>query len=256
VTPVRRRVSQLVFPGSTVPVTARQVRAGLRNGEERRDLRTSRGEQIAVVHRPPEGSGRYVLFLYGNAMTMADTAPIRAVLASEGSGVVCVDYVGYGLSPGEPSEGGCYRAAHAALTMIEQDLGVKPGTVDVVGWSLGSAVSLHVASHRAVNRLVLMSPFAGIAPYLLGPLRLQHTPLRRLGPFAGARRVGKVSCPVLLITGDADDLTPPWMAKDLAAGLPGTAELVLIPGAGHNDLFAQPTVWRRALDFIGAPVGS
>jgi hypothetical protein len=253
-TPVRRRVSSMVFPGSSVPITARQVQAGLRAGEQRQDVRTSRGERVGIVHRPPSVPGRYVLFLYGNAMTVADTPPIRAVLASDGAGVVCVDYLGYGLSEGEPTEGGCYRAAHAALDVIEQQFGAAPGSVDVVGWSLGSAVGLQVASHRAVNRLVLMSPFAGLAPYLLGPLRLQHTPLRRLGPFAGANRVNQVRCPVLLITGTADEVTPPWMARDLAAGLPGSPELVLIPGAGHNDLFAQPAVWRRALDFLGEPV--
>jgi uncharacterized protein len=241
----------MVFPGALRQITTAEVDAGLRPGEIRLEAATSRGERVGIVHRPGT-TGRYVLFLYGNAMTLADTPPIRAVLGSQGAGVVCCDYLGYGISEGEnPTEGGCYRAAHAALSLIENEFGVRPGSVDVVGWSLGSAVSMHLASHRAIGRLVLMSPFAGVAPYVLGSVGLQNTPLKRLGPFAGANRVAGIQRPTLLITGDADTLTPPWMAQSLQAGLAGPSELVRIPGAGHNDLFSRKEVWKKILAFLG-----
>jgi pimeloyl-ACP methyl ester carboxylesterase len=241
----------MVFPGASVPVTPEQVDAALRTGEERLEARTSHGERVAVVVKPGT-SGRFILFLYGNAMTIADTPQIRAVLSQGGASVICFDYLGYGLSEGEPSEAGCYRSAHAAMNLIEDKLGAARGSVDVVGWSVGSAVSLHLASHRAIRRLVLLSPFAGIAPYLLAPFGLHRTRLKRLGPFAGASRAGDVQSPALLITGEADVQTPPWMADDLAADMHGPTEVVKIPGVGHNDLFSEPSVWRRVLAFLAS----
>jgi uncharacterized protein len=257
VTSAVRRAASVVYPGSQRRVTEPQLVATLRAGEELLATSTSRGEHVAVVRRPPSGSSsRCTLFLYGNAMVMVDTAPVRAVLGDEGAGVVCVDYLGYGLSePARvPTETGCYRSAHAALTLIEARFGVPSEQVDVVGWSLGSAVALQVASRRPVRRLVLMSPFAGIAPFVAGQVGLDRALTRsrlgRFGPFAGAGRTPRVTAPTLLVTGADDVTTPPWMAEDLLTGLPASAELMRVPDTGHNDLFTRPLVWKRILTFL------
>jgi pimeloyl-ACP methyl ester carboxylesterase len=249
-------LTSVVFPGAAVPVTEREVAGSLAPGEELAEARTTRGERVAVVHRPPSGGttpGGHVLFLYGNAMTLADTPAIRQVLGHRGHGVLCLDYLGYGLSEGTPSEGGCYRAAHAGLTLLEERYGAAPGGVDVVGWSLGSAVALHVASRREVRSLTLLSPFSGVAAYALGVARLgglRRTPLGGAGPFAGVRRAARVRCPVLLVSGELDAVTPPAMARDLAAAMGDRARLVPIPGTGHNDLFSRPETWVEVHRFL------
>lgn len=257
VTSAARRAFSVVYPGAMRSVTEPQLVATLRPGEELLAASTSRGEHVAVVRRPPAAtSSRHTLFLYGNAMVMADTAPVRAVLGDDGAGVTCVDYLGYGRSePGRvPTETGCYRSAHAALDLLSARFGVSSSEVDVVGWSLGSAVALQVASRRPVRRLVLMSPFAGIAPFVAGQVRLDRVLTRsrlgRFGPFAGAGRTGRVTAPTLLVTGTDDVTTPSWMAEDLMIGLPSTAELMRVPDTGHNDLFTRPVVWKRILSFL------
>jgi pimeloyl-ACP methyl ester carboxylesterase len=248
----------VVFPGAAVPVTEREVAGSLAPGEELTQAPTTRGERVAVVHRPPGRGGRdvrngHVLFLYGNAMTLADTPAIRQVLGRRGHGVLCLDYLGYGLSEGTPSEGGCYRAAHAGLSLLQERYGAEPGGVDVVGWSLGSAVALHVASRREVRSLTLLSPFSGVAAYALGVARLgglRRTPLGGAGPFAGVRRAARVRCPALLVSGELDVVTPPSMARDLATAMGDRARLVTIPGTGHNDLFSRPETWVEVHRFL------
>jgi pimeloyl-ACP methyl ester carboxylesterase len=242
-------LTSVVFPGAAVRVTRGQVEAGLAPYEVLTETRTSRDERVAVVHRAPTAGApspaRHVLFLYGNAMTLADTPPLRHVLAHRGHGVLCLDYLGYGLSAGSPTEAGCYRAAHAGLAFLERS-GVAPRDVDVVGWSLGSAVALHVASRRDVRSLTLLSPFSGVAPYALGVARLGRlggTPLGAAGPFAGVRRAAAVRCPTLLVSGAEDRLTPPVMARALAGALGERARLVMLPGTGHNDLFGRSQTW-------------
>jgi pimeloyl-ACP methyl ester carboxylesterase len=251
-------LTSVVFPGAGVPVTRERVEGALAPHEVLTEARTSRGERVAVVHRPPTDAGpgphRYVLFLYGNAMTLADTPPLRHVLAHRGHGVLCLDYLGYGLSEGSPTESGCYRAAHAGLSLLHERYGAAPHDVDVVGWSLGSAVGLHVASRRDVRSLTLLSPFSGVASYALGAARLGRlggTPLGAAGPFAGVRRAAAVRCPSLLVSGESDRVTPPAMARALAAALGERARLVVVPGAGHNDLFSRPQTWVEVHHFLG-----
>jgi len=54
--------------------------------------------------------------------------------------------------------------------------------------------------------------------------------------------LGRIGCPTLVLGGGADIFTPPWMAEEVAGGIPGAA-LHLYPGAGHA------FHWERIEDF-------
>lgn len=54
--------------------------------------------------------------------------------------------------------------------------------------------------------------------------------------------LGRIASPTLVIGGDADIFTPPWMAREVADGVHG-ADLHLYPGAGHA------FHWERIADF-------
>jgi pimeloyl-ACP methyl ester carboxylesterase len=61
-----------------------------------------------------------------------------------------------------------------------------------------------------------------------------------------------IVCPTVVIVGDADALTPPAAAQEIAAGIPG-ARLAVIPDSGHLSTLERPdavnavmTEWMRA----------
>lgn len=54
--------------------------------------------------------------------------------------------------------------------------------------------------------------------------------------------LGRIACPTLVVGGEADIFTPPWMAREVAATIP-RAELHLYPDAGHA------FHWERIEDF-------
>jgi pimeloyl-ACP methyl ester carboxylesterase len=65
-------------------------------------------------------------------------------------------------------------------------------------------------------------------------------------------RLGQITAPTLVITGDADRLIPPANSDILAKGIPG-AKLVKIPGGSHGFNFEIPDVFNRAvLDFLAS----
>ena len=55
-----------------------------------------------------------------------------------------------------------------------------------------------------------------------------------------------ISCPTLVLVGDGDEATPPELAREIAAGVPGS-RLVLIPRSGHLSTLEQPEAVTQAL---------
>jgi pimeloyl-ACP methyl ester carboxylesterase len=55
-----------------------------------------------------------------------------------------------------------------------------------------------------------------------------------------------IRCPTLVLVGDGDQLTPPEVAGEIAAGIPD-ARLVVVPGAGHLSTLERPGEVTRAL---------
>jgi len=84
------------------------------------------------------------------------------------------------------------------------------------------------------------------APQLMHPLVARDDVTERLG---------EITCPALVIHGDADASIPVEKAQALVDGLPGAAPLVLVPGAGHAANLTHPDVvnppLRRFLDDLG-----
>jgi pimeloyl-ACP methyl ester carboxylesterase len=55
-----------------------------------------------------------------------------------------------------------------------------------------------------------------------------------------------ISCPTLVVVGDADELTPPPAAQAIAAAI-SAARLVVIPQCGHLSTLERPEALNAAL---------
>ena len=55
-----------------------------------------------------------------------------------------------------------------------------------------------------------------------------------------------ISCPTLVLVGEGDEATPPELAGEIAAGIPGS-RLVTIPDSGHLSTLEQPAAVTEAL---------
>jgi pimeloyl-ACP methyl ester carboxylesterase len=55
-----------------------------------------------------------------------------------------------------------------------------------------------------------------------------------------------IACPTLVLVGDGDELTPPMLAQEIAAGIRGS-RLVTIPGCGHLSTVERPQAVTQAL---------
>jgi pimeloyl-ACP methyl ester carboxylesterase len=58
--------------------------------------------------------------------------------------------------------------------------------------------------------------------------------------------LARITCPTLVVVGREDALTPPEMAREIAAGIPG-AKLEIVPDCGHLSTLERPEAVNRAL---------
>ena len=243
-------ISRLIYPGASRSITAGQVKSTLRPEEELIWQETARSERVGLIVRPPSSGQSWIVFFYGNGMTVRGTAHIRQRLTNAGYGVVCVEYAGYGVSSGSPSEHGCYRSADAAIAYLQQEASATLDQVTLMGWSLGSAVAMDLASRREVRGQILLSPLTSLFAAALDLAYLGQTAFSA-GPFNALSRAKSVDCPTLIVSGSNDRLTRPWMANELTKAMGGRARQVNLSGIGHNDMLGSGArLWDAVTDFL------
>jgi uncharacterized protein len=246
-------VSRLIYPGASRRVDVGQVERTLQPGEKLVWQETDHDERIGLVICPQTEKQQWIVFFYGNGMTVAGTWPVRRWLSGTGYGVACVEYAGFGVSSGSPTEYGCYRSADAAITYLQQQEMATLDQVTLIGWSLGSAVAMDLASRRDVRAQVLLSPMTSLLACVIDLTRVGRTSFA-IGPFDALSRARSVDCPTLMVSGSVDALTRPWMANELTKTMGVHARLVSLPGVGHNDMLRSgDRLWNVVKDFVNCP---
>ena len=225
-----RLVDRMIFqPAAGVDLRLEQV--GL-IGEDV-FLKTEDGVQIHAFWLPAQGATRALLFLHGNAGNASHRLPNAAELVALGTSVLLLDYRGYGLSDGTPSEAGVYLDARAGLAHLMTEGGFAPNRIFVFGRSLGGAVAVDLVQDRDIAGLILESTFtsaADMARSLLPPV----APLLR-GRFDSESKMARLRAPLLFIHGDRDEIVPYRLGEKLFEAAPEPKAFETIVGAGHND---------------------
>ncbi|MCY2967922.1 MAG: alpha/beta hydrolase [Planctomycetota bacterium] len=205
------------------------------------------GSQLAATGNFPDFRPRpVILFFCGNAMHRAYRLQEFELLARLGADVYCFDYRGYGENAGSPTETDLAQDAHAAWSYLTADQGVAASRIVLFGESLGGGVATRLAAElcqrgEIPGGLILRSTFTSltdVAQRLFWWLPVRYVLLDR---FPSSERIGKVSCPILVLHGDQDSLIPIEIGQQLFAAAPresrsGMAKrFVPLPGADHND---------------------
>src|ERR1700730_8837045 len=115
------------------------------------------GERFIAWHVPPRGDQPVVLYLHGNGGALSHRAERFRALAGDGTGLVAIDYRGYGGSSGRPTEAGLLIDAETAYGFAAARY--PAARIAVWGESLGTGVAVGLAAERPIGRLVLEAPF-------------------------------------------------------------------------------------------------
>lgn len=192
---------------------------------------TANGEKIAAFYLPPaSNSDPVVIFSHGNAEDIGWLHDYARIYNQLGFGILAYDYRGYGQSEGKPSERNAYLDVEAVFQYLLRTEKIPPSRMIAHGRSVGSGPSVWLAVRHPIGGLILESPFVSIFRVVT------RWPIIPFDKFNNLSRMRHVTCPVLVIHGQADTMIPLWHGQTLyeAAGDPKMCYWV--PGADHNDL--------------------
>jgi pimeloyl-ACP methyl ester carboxylesterase len=167
-------------------------------------------------------------------------------------GWLMINYRGFGLSQGSPSE----RAVLSDAKMIYDWARARPdidgANIVVLGRGLGSYVAIAVAAARKVRAAILATPFDSAAA--LGEQHFYGLPLGWLvqGRYNPSLMAPSVSAPALFVLAEKDTVTPVKNGLALAKRWGGIAKTVLLAGAGHRGVEDRDEYWSQIGSFLAA----
>lgn len=209
--------------------------------------RTSDGLELMAGYRAAATGMPTIVYFHGNGADWQSSVVATDRLTPAGYGVLAAEYRGYRGNPGSPSEEGLYADGRAAIAWLSAR-GVANGDIVLIGNSIGSGVAKQLATETDPRALVLISPFASLAQ--VAGEKLWWLPARMLvrDKYDNLAKIPRVTAPILLLHGDADDLIPYHHSEQLAAANP-LAELVIFADAGH-ELAWHDAAERTVLQFL------
>jgi uncharacterized protein len=239
--------TRLIFPGSTTQGTSEGA-IEPPPGVELVTLQTDEGVRVVAAFgaaltergaaRPDAKHRPTLLYFYGNGMCLrwsvdTDLERFRRL----GFNVLIPDYVGYGLSGGDPGEPGCYATADTCYDHLHTRHDIDPDKIVAVGRSLGGAVAIDLAARRPLAGLVTFCTFTRMVE--MAHRRFRFLPARLLlrHKFDSLGKIARVTCPILFGHGSDDDFVPATMSAVLAAAATAPVTTFTVGGANHSDFY-------------------
>lgn len=222
----------IYFPTQTVP-SAADVNPAI----DEVSYPTADGLTLKAWFLPASGEpiGAVVIF-NGNAGNRAHRLPLGEALSESGYSVLLVDYRGYGGNPGNPGEEGLAADARAALAYLKSRPEVDPRRIAYFGESLGAGVAVRLAAEETPAALLLRSPFTSLADIAAVHYPVVPASLLLRDRYPNIDTIGEITIPLLVIAGSDDRIVPPENSRRLFEAASDPKQLVVIDGAGHNDL--------------------
>ncbi|XP_019865001.1 protein ABHD13 [Aethina tumida] len=224
----------------------------------------SDGVQIHMylIHQPIERrkNSPTIVFLHGNAGNMGHRLQNCVGLYHNlHCNILLVEYRGYGLSDGNPSEEGLYIDAKASIDYLYTRNDINHSEIIVFGRSLGGAVAIDLAKREDYSSkiwcLVVENTFTSIpemAKVLLGWRLLEYFPLFFYkNKFLSHLKVKQLRIPSLFISGLADTLVPSRMMAELHHRCGSfRKQLLQIPGGTHNETWQMQGYYHSLAVFL------
>ena len=196
----------------------------------------SRDQLPDDVRRELQRAPAVFLFMHGNACDIGLIAKFMDDLARNVKvPFVALEYAGYGMCVGEPSERTLVDDALACFDWLAAHLGGDESRIVLVGKSVGSGPAIAVAVERPhCGGLVVISGFATIVSVYSGTLA---TSAPAIDMFRNIEIIDRVACYVAIIHGTHDTVVPYEHAVRLYRRVhPGNKSLLKMWGFGHNDI--------------------
>jgi hypothetical protein len=189
-----------------------------------------------------------VLFFHGNAGAVEHRAYRFREFMAHGYGVFVLGYPGYGGNAGEPSEPGFHEASQLAYDYLRAS-GFEADDIVIYGESIGSGVAVQLAARVDAKGLILEAPMSSAVAVAREHYALLVATFFLRDSYRSEDYIDRIDMPLLVIHGEKDAIIPLGLGRELVERAVEPKKLVVIEGAGHNNL-SEYSAGRIAREFI------
>ena len=180
------------------------------------------------------GSSKLLLYFHSNAEDAGTSFELCATLRARlNVHVLVVEYPGYGLHPGQPSESSICATADAVVGYLTQEMEWPAEDIIVLGRSIGSGPACYLAAKTRFCCLVLVSAYTSIKA-VVGHVAGKLAQLFVAQRFKNIEAIKSVTCPVFFLHGLRDTLIPAWQSQELHSKCHSPCHIHLPPAMTHN----------------------
>ncbi len=212
---------------------------------------TRDGEKLRAWRMDAPAPRARIVYFHGNGGNLSNWAPIVAAIARRGYSIVAIDYRGYGMSTGRPTEQGLYRDVEATIAQAWPD---NASAMPSIYWgrSLGASMAAYAATLRKPDGIIIEAGFANARAAVRGSPVLALLSLLASYRFPAGEFLNRAGAPVLVMHGDRDTVIPFPLGRELFENITAPKEFVIIKGGDHNDAVAPDTAayWAAIDRFI------
>jgi pimeloyl-ACP methyl ester carboxylesterase len=205
-----------------------------------------------------------LVYFHGNSTDIGRChIPVRRLGLRLRAHVLMVEYPGYGMAAGRPTEDSLIACADAVVRCLTETLGVPLDHILLLGRSIGTGPAIAVAGrHPGIGGLIAVSAFTSISPVatrLVGSrVRSSEVATALTAGFLCDRfrndtAVAALRCSSVFIHGREDPLIPFDHSVALIRECGGPARLCVFDGMDHDNCFSRqhlPAIAKAVAGFL------
>ena len=176
-----------------------------------------------------------VLYFHGNKKNISWYAKYPPYFTKHGYEVWIIDYPGFGKSTGKLTEQTLYDWSNYLYNFARTRFSAD--SIIIYGKSMGTGIAAHLASLQPCKKLILETPY-----YDFPSVIKHHIPIYPIDWMIHYKipthdYIQKVTAPITIFHGTADDVIPYRNAEKLKQFLKAGDEFITIKDGEHNDLY-------------------
>jgi len=191
-----------------------------------------------------------IIYFGGSSQEVSNMIPYFQKM--DGWTIALVNYRGYGLSEGNPSETNLFQDATLIYDTLSMREDIDTAKIVTMGWSLGTGVAVYLSEQRPVSGTILVTPFDSWAhmfqsrDFPLIPLSLIKD---RYFVFNSIQRAPSIHNPLLCLMSSKDNIVLPALSENLANQWGGETKTIVYEG-DHRLLFQENSSWEDISKFL------
>jgi uncharacterized protein len=188
-----------------------------------------------------DGKRKTVIYFGGNAEEVSHMVDHARRLGSWS--FVLVNYRGYGLSEGSPSEENIWADALRIYDELEERGMIDPAHTIVMGRSIGTGTAVYLAANREIQGAVLISPYDSMVNVARDAYPFLPVGLFMKNRFDAVTYAPHMEIPLYAMVALEDRVIRPDRSRALIDQWNGDVTLIEIKNADHHNYVQTEAYW-------------